>query len=155
MCCGRGRTRSGPTLAEYQSPKLAVDCIIRVKGKLLFIKRRNKPQGLALPGGFVDYGESVEDAVRREMREETGLELENLRQFRVYSDPKRDPRWHCVSVVFAADGVGRPSAGDDASEVVLADADSVPFGELVFDHAQVVKDYLVSVSRIPRDNQAG
>jgi 8-oxo-dGTP diphosphatase len=142
-------------LAEYRSPKLAVDCIIRVNGRLLFIKRRNRPQGLALPGGFVDYGESVEDAVRREMREETGLELENLRQFHVYSDPKRDPRWHCVSVVFAADGIGRPNAGDDASEVVLADGDKVPLDRLVFDHAQVVKDYLASAGRIPRDNQAG
>jgi ADP-ribose pyrophosphatase YjhB (NUDIX family) len=142
-------------LAEYQNPKLAVDCIIRVDGKLAFIRRNNPPLGLALPGGFVDYGESVEDAVRREMREETGLELENLRQFHVYSEPKRDPRWHCVSVVFTADGVGRPIAGDDASSVVLADGDSVPFEELVFDHARVVKDYLASAGRILEDDQAG
>jgi 8-oxo-dGTP diphosphatase len=155
MCRGHGRTRSDPILADYRSPKLAVDCIIRVDGKLVFIRRKNRPQGLALPGGFVDYGESVEDAVRREMREETGLELENLRQFRVYSDPKRDPRWHCVSVVFTADGVGGPKAGDDAAEIVLADAGSVPFADLVFDHAQVVRDYLASAGRIPGDNQAG
>jgi 8-oxo-dGTP diphosphatase len=147
--------RSRPTLAEYQNPKLAVDCIIRVGGKLVLIRRRNPPLGLALPGGFVDYGESVEDAVRREMREETGLELQDLRQFHVYSDPKRDPRWHCVSVVFTADGVGGPNAGDDASEVVLVDSGRVPLDELVFDHAQVVRDYLASAGRILRDNQAG
>jgi len=155
MCFGHGRTRSRPTLAEYQNPKLAVDCIIRVDGRLVFIRRRNRPLGLALPGGFVDYGESVEDAVRREMREETGLGLDHLRQFHVYSDPKRDPRWHCVSLVFTADGVGSPKAGDDASGIELVSAEDVPFEQLAFDHALVVRDYLASVGQIPGDNQAG
>lgn len=122
----------------------------------MLVRRRNPPLGLALPGGFVNYGETVEQAVRREMREETGLELENLAQFRVYSDPARDPRWHCVSVVFTADGKGEPHAGDDAAEVVTVESDRVPFGELVFDHAQVVRDYLAAKrDREPSENQAG
>jgi 8-oxo-dGTP diphosphatase len=91
-------------------PKLAVDCIILIDGRVLLIHRRNPPHGWALPGGFVEYGESVEEAVRREMKEETGLDLQNLRQFRVYSDPTRDQRGHVVSVVFTARGAGRPEA---------------------------------------------
>jgi 8-oxo-dGTP diphosphatase len=122
-------------------PRLAADCIILVDGKVLLIRRKNPPFGWALPGGFVEYGETVEDAVRREMLEETGLELVNLAQFRVYSDPKRDPRGHCVSVVFIADGRGEPKAGDDAAEFRLVSLDAVPESELVFDHAQILADY--------------
>jgi 8-oxo-dGTP diphosphatase len=122
-------------------PKLAVDCIILVDGKVLLIHRRNPPQGWALPGGFVEYGETVEDAVRREMKEETGLELQDLRQFRVYSDPSRDPRGHVVSVVFAARGTGKPEAGDDADRYRLVDLNAVPESELVFDHAEILRDF--------------
>jgi 8-oxo-dGTP diphosphatase len=122
-------------------PKLAVDCIILVEGKVLLIHRRNPPHGWALPGGFVEYGETVEDAVRREMKEETGLELSDLRQFRVYSDPARDRREHVVSVVFAARGTGKPEAGDDADRYRLVDLDSVPESELVFDHAKILRDF--------------
>jgi len=128
-------------LPIYRQPKLAVDCIILVDGKVLLIHRRNPPHGWALPGGFVEYGESVEEAVRREMREETGLELEDLRQFRVYSDPGRDPRAHTVSVVFAAQGMGKPEPGDDADRYRLVDVDDVPESELVFDHAQILRDF--------------
>ncbi len=134
-----------------RGPRLAADCIILVGGKVLLIHRRNPPHGWALPGGFVEYGETVEDAVRREMKEETGLELEDLRQFRVYSDPGRDPRGHTVSVVFAARGVGKPEAGDDADRYRLVDLSdvvgtgTVPEGtvpiSLVFDHAKILRDF--------------
>jgi 8-oxo-dGTP diphosphatase len=125
----------------HRQPRLAVDCIILVGGKVLLIRRRNPPLGWALPGGFVEYGETVEDAVRREMREETGLELDCLRQFRVYSDPARDPRGHTVSAVFVAQGRGVPAAGDDAEAVRLMDLSVVPESELVFDHAQILRDF--------------
>jgi 8-oxo-dGTP diphosphatase len=108
---------------------------------VLLIHRRNEPVGWALPGGFVEYGETVEAAVRREMKEETGLELDQLRQFRVYSDLGRDLRGHTVSVVFAAQGIGEPAAGDDADRYRLADLNDVPESELVFDHAQILRDF--------------
>ena len=125
-------------------PELAVDCVILLEGKVLAIHRRNPPLGWALPGGFVEYGETVEQAVRREMKEETGLELEDLRQFRVYSDPKRDPRGHVVSVVFTARGLGKPEAGDDADRYRLIDLDNIPESELVFDHAKILRDFVQS-----------
>ena len=132
------------TQTTHRGPKLAVDCIILVDGRILLIHRRNPPHGWALPGGFVEYGETVEDAVRREMKEETGLDLQDLRQYRVYSDPGRDPREHTVSVVFAARGVGRPEAGDDADRYRLMDLNDIPEAELVFDHAQILKDFVQS-----------
>ncbi len=128
-------------MSTRRQPKLAVDCIILVDGKVLLIHRRNPPHGWALPGGFVEYGETVEDAVRREMKEETGLELEGLRQFRVYSDPSRDPRGHVVSVVFTARGVGKPEAGDDADRYRLVDLSDVPESELVFDHVRILREF--------------
>jgi ADP-ribose pyrophosphatase YjhB (NUDIX family) len=120
---------------------LAVDCIIRFGDRVVLVRRKNEPYGWAIPGGFVDYGETLEDAVRREMREETGLELEGLEQFHSYSDPDRDPRRHCVSVVFTARGVGEPRAGDDATACRLVEPDAIPESELVFDHAQILRDY--------------
>lgn len=129
-----------------RGPKLAVDCVILVDGRILLIHRRNPPRGWALPGGFVEYDESVEEAVRREVREETGLELEDLRQFRVYSGPDRDPRGHTVSVVFAARGVGKPSAGDDADRHRLIGLRRIPVTDLVFDHAQILRDFRESGS---------
>jgi ADP-ribose pyrophosphatase YjhB (NUDIX family) len=125
-------------------PRLAVDCIILLDGRALVIHRRNPPHGWALPGGFVECGETVEDAVRREMKEETGLILAELSQFRVYSDPARDPRGHVVSVVFSAKGVGRPEAGDDADRYRLIDLGDIPKSELVFDHAEILKDFVQS-----------
>ncbi len=136
----------GECRVSSRGPGLAVDCIILLDGKVLLIHRRNPPHGWALPGGFVETGETVEDAVRREMKEETGLDLAELRQFRVYSDPARDPRGHVVSVVFAALGVGRPEAGDDADRYRLIDPDDIPESELVFDHAKILADFRQSWS---------
>ena len=122
-------------------PRLAADCIILVGGKVLLIHRKNEPVGWALPGGFVEYGDTVEAAVRREMKEETGLNLDQLRQFHVYSDPGRDKRGHTVSVVFVAQGVGQPEAGDDADRYRVIDLNDIPEADLVFDHAQILKDF--------------
>lgn len=124
-----------------KSPHLSVDIIIRTGAdRVLLIERRNPPHGYALPGGFVDYGESLEDAAAREAKEETGLDLANLRQFRAYSDPGRDPRHHTVSVVFTADGVGEARAGDDAGAVIIVDP-RAPGVDLVFDHQRILSDY--------------
>lgn len=124
----------------HKSPALTVDVIISYKGGVILIRRRNPPFGWALPGGFVDYGERVEDAARREMREETSLELENLRLFGVYSDPKRDPRGHTVSIVFTAKGKGEASSGDDAKELGIFNNDNLP-EDIAFDHKEILRDY--------------
>jgi len=120
--------------------RLTVDCIIDIEGKIVLIKRENPPLGWAIPGGFVDEGETVEDAVRREMKEETNLSLENLKQLHVYSDPARDPRGHTVSVVFTAVGVGEPKAQDDAKEIGLFTEDTLP-DDIAFDHRKILTDY--------------
>lgn len=120
--------------------RLTVDCIIDIEGKIVLIKRENPPFGWAIPGGFVDEGETVEVAVRREMKEETNLGLENLKQFHVYSDPARDPRGHTVSVVFTAVGVGEPKAQDDAKEIGLFTEDTLP-DDIAFDHRKILTDY--------------
>ncbi|MBF0595279.1 MAG: NUDIX hydrolase [Candidatus Omnitrophica bacterium] len=123
-------------------PYVTTDIIIEVAGGIVVIERTNPPFGWALPGGFVDNGESLEDAARREAKEETDLELAELKQFHTYSDPKRDPRFHTVTTVFTARGLGKPQAGDDAKGLIV-----VPFAELrgltyAFDHARVIADYL-------------
>jgi len=134
--CGKRTTR-------YRNPLPTVDIIIMISEKIVLIERHNPPQGWALPGGFVDYGESLEEAALREAREETGLEVSNLRQFRAYSDPKRDPRQHNISIVFCADAVGQPTAGDDAKNVRLFAVDELP-APLCFDHARIIDDYLAA-----------
>ncbi len=135
---------------RYRQPKLAVDCIVLIEGRVLLIRRKNEPKGWALPGGFVNYGETVEQAVRREIKEETGLDLADLRQFRVYSDPDRDPRGHCVSVVFVARGLGRPIAGDDAEDYRLIDLEEVERVGLVFDHQRILQDFRQSLANPDR-----
>jgi ADP-ribose pyrophosphatase YjhB (NUDIX family) len=128
----------------YRNPFLTVDIIIRLLGeKIVLIERKKPPYGWALPGGFVDYGESLEKAARREAKEETGLELEELKQFRAYSDPNRDPRHHTVTVVFTAVGKGIPRAADDAKHLELFSPEELP-DSLAFDHAQILADYLAS-----------
>lgn len=125
-------------------PALTVDAIITLPGQgLVLVRRRNPPHGWALPGGFVDRGETLEAAVSREVLEETGLRLVQLRQFAAYSDPARDPRLHTVSVVFAAVGEGEPAAGDDAAGIGIFPEDALP-AEIAFDHRTIIEDYLRS-----------
>lgn len=132
----------GETIETWQNPKPTVDIIIEVDGKIVLIERANEPYGWALPGGFVDYGETVETAAIREAKEETGLDVTHLRQFHVYSDPKRDARQHNVSVVFIATATGVLCSGSDAKNVALFDKDDLP--RLVFDHAEILDDYFMN-----------
>jgi ADP-ribose pyrophosphatase YjhB (NUDIX family) len=120
--------------------RITVDCIIEIDGEIVLIKRKHPPFGWALPGGFVDKGETVEQAVRREMEEETNLSLKELKQFHVYSDPMRDPRGHTVSVVFTASGEGELKPQDDAKDVALFTEDNLP-EEIAFDHRIILNDY--------------
>jgi 8-oxo-dGTP diphosphatase len=125
----------------YRNPVPTVDIIIEVGKAIVLIKRKNPPHGWALPGGFVDYGESYETAALREAKEETGLAVENLQQFRTYSDPDRDPRQHTASTIFIAQADALPIAGDDAAEAKLFTEETLP--ELAFDHGRILADYFV------------
>ncbi|MDP2929178.1 MAG: macro domain-containing protein [Candidatus Omnitrophota bacterium] len=129
---------------QASGPFVAVDAIIDYDGDIVIIERSNPPFGWALPGGFVDNYESLEDAVRREMKEETNLDLVDLKQFHAYSTPGRDPRFHTIGIVFTAKGKGVPKAGDDAAKlkvIKLSDIDKISFA---FDHKQILKDYIAS-----------
>ncbi len=117
-----------------------VDIIIEVGGGIVLIERRNPPFGWALPGGFVDYGESLEEAAMREAREETSLEVQLLGQLHTYSDPRRGPRQHTISTVFVATAEGQPREGDDAKGVGIFLPDILP--PLVFDHEDIIRDYI-------------
>jgi len=132
----------GGVVEKYKNPFPTVDIIIEMNGqKVLMIKRKNPPYGWALPGGFVDYGESLEQAAIREAREETSLEVELLYQLGAYSDPNRDPRFHTITVVFVARPVGgKLKAADDAIEVGVFDRNTLP-QDIAFDHARILKDY--------------
>ncbi len=133
------------TVVTYRNPVPTVDIIIRYEGKIVLIERRNPPFGWALPGGFVDYGESLEKAAIREAREETGLDLRDLRQFRAYSEPDRDPRQHNISMVFIAEGQGQLRGGDDAAKAALFSLDELP-SPLCFDHGKILADYRNALS---------
>lgn len=136
--------KCGSPVTVYRNPFLTVDIIIEIPGRgILLIERKNPPYGWALPGGFVDYGESLEDAARREAKEETGLYLEGLRQFRAYSDPERDPRHHTVTVVFTARGLGEPRAADDAKHLEIFPVGGLP-DVMAFDHARILADYFAT-----------
>lgn len=126
----------------YKNPVPTVDIIIEVGTKIVLIKRKNPPYGWALPGGFVDYGESYETAAAREAEEETGLVVKNLKQFRTYSDPDRDPRQHTASTIFIAQADTEPVAGDDAAEAELFTEENLP--DLAFDHGKIVADYFAA-----------
>ena len=126
---------------EARAPLPTVDIIIELEGKgVILIKRKNPPFGWALPGGFVDYGETLEQAAVREALEETSLQVQLVRQFHAYSDPGRDPRGHTISVVFIAKASGEPTAADDAQEAGVFLADALPT-LLAFDHRQILTDY--------------
>jgi len=125
-----------------KGPYVTTDAIIELSQGIIVIERSNPPYGWALPGGFVDPGESLETAVRREAREETGMTLKGLRQFHVYSDPRRDPRFHTVTVVFVAKGQGRPRAGDDAQALKIVPYAELLKGRYAFDHRKMIRDYL-------------
>ena len=131
----------GKESQRFRNPFPTVDIIIEIEDRILLIERLNEPFGWALPGGFVDYGESLEEAAIREAREETGLNLENLRQFKAYSEPKRDPRQHNISMVFTAEAHEEPKAGDDAKQAQLFSTDELPT-KLCFDHATILQDYI-------------
>ncbi|MCF6291090.1 MAG: NUDIX hydrolase [Desulfobacterales bacterium] len=129
----------GKEIAVYNNPLPTVDIIIENKAGIVLVKRKNKPLGWALPGGFVDYGESLEQAAVREALEETGLAVTLYQQFHTYSDPGRDQRHHTISTVFLATAQGSPRAGDDAGQARYFTEKNLP--ELVFDHQSILRDY--------------
>ena len=129
---------------SYRNPVPTVDIIIELVDRphrpIILIERLNSPFGWAIPGGFIDYGELAEVAARREAQEETGLAVELVEQFHVYSDPSRDPRQHTMSVVFLAMAKGEPQAGDDAKNIGIFESWRIP-DNLCFDHDRVMRDY--------------
>ncbi len=130
----------------FKNPVPTVDVIIELEGKrVILIKRKNPPYGWAIPGGFVDYGESLEEAAVREAKEETHLDVELVRQFHTYSDPNRDPRYHTISIVYIAKGKGTPQADDDALEIGIFSESDLP-GKIAFDHRSILSAYFKSVS---------
>ncbi len=129
----------GAEVPVYKNPVPTVDIIIEVEGGIVLIERKNPPHGWAIPGGFVDYGESFEHAAVREAKEETGLDVTLIRQFHTYSQPKRDPRQHTASTVFIATAEGIPGGGDDALQARIFSQGNLP--ELVFDHQGIIDDY--------------
>ncbi len=132
----------GKEVEAYKNPFPTVDIIIEVGEKIVLIKRKNPPPGWAIPGGFVDYGESLEQAAIREAQEETGLLVNLICQFYTYSEPSRDPRFHTITTVYIASATGIPKAADDAKEAKLFAPDEIPFDNLAFDHAIILTDYL-------------
>ena len=130
-------------MSEHRNPFPTVDIIIEVEGGIVLIERKNPPYGWAIPGGFVDYGEKVEDAAVREAREETGLDVTLTMLLGVYSDPARDPRSHTISTVFVATADGQPVADDDAADAGVFTEATLP-GNIVFDHREILADYFRS-----------
>lgn len=124
----------------YRNPLVTVDIIIEIAGGIVLIQRANPPLGWALPGGFVDYGESLEAAAVREAGEETSLNVALKEQFYTYSSPDRDPRHHTVTTVFIATGEGVLTAKDDARHAAVFGEDRLP-SPIVFDHSRIIADY--------------
>lgn len=125
---------------KYRNPLVTVDIIIEVKGGIILIERVNPPYGWAIPGGFVDYGESLETAAVREAKEETSLDIKLVEQFHTYSEPTRDPRRHTVTTVFIAIADGIPKAADDAKNLNIFTKNRLP-APIVFDHEKIISDY--------------
>ncbi|RWX43859.1 8-oxo-dGTP diphosphatase [Candidatus Electrothrix aarhusensis] len=132
-------SQCGAEIPVYKNPAPTVDIIIELEGGIVLIERKNSPFGWALPGGFVDYGESFEDAAVREAKEETSLDVTLVRQFHTYSHPDRDKRQHTASTVFIATTVGTPIGADDAKQAQIFSKEELP--ELAFDHARILEDY--------------
>ena len=125
------------------NPLVTVDIIIEIAGRgIVLIERNNPPHGWALPGGFVDYGESLEQAALREAKEETSLEVRLIEQFHAYSDPRRDPRHHTISTVFIAAAQRTPTGADDAKSARIFAENDLP-APIVFDHSQILRDYFL------------
>jgi 8-oxo-dGTP diphosphatase len=131
----------GEKVKSYRNPIPAVDIIIEIAGGIVLIERKNEPFGWALPGGFVDYGETLEQAATREAMEETSLAIDNLRLVGCYSDPARDSRQHIISTVFAAEAEGEPVSGDDAAQAAIYPLTALP-SPLCFDHSTIIADFL-------------
>ncbi len=137
-------------MPTYRNPIPTVDIIIKLEWELetaegagiVLIRRKNPPLGWALPGGFIDYGESAEQAAVREAAEETSLKVQLIEQFHVYSNPQRDPRQHTLTTVFIAQANGTPRGADDAAEARVFEESSLP-SVLAFDHEQILRDYFV------------
>ena len=129
---------------KYRNPVPTVDIIIETEScgskGIVLIKRKNPPFGWAIPGGFVDYGESLENAAVREAKEETSLKVELVRQLHTYSDPSRDPRQHTITTVFIARASGEPQGMDDAAEARIFSRDKLP-SDMAFDHGSILDDY--------------
>ncbi len=131
-------------MSEYRNPVPTVDIIIELGGAdggIVLIERKNPPPGWALPGGFVDYGETLEQAAVREAKEETSLDIALVRQFHAYSDPERDPRGHTITTVFVATAEGVPQARDDARTVAVFPLEKIRL-PLAFDHRKILDDYI-------------
>jgi len=132
-------------MKKYKHPIPTVDIIIEIEREngqegIILIKRKNPPHGWALPGGFVDCGESLEEAAVREAKEETSLDIRLKSQFHTYSDPKRDPRKHTISTVYVAAAQGKPKAQDDAQDIGIFTKEEINF-PLAFDHQKILADY--------------
>lgn len=139
---------------EYRNPLLTVDIIIECHEGIVLIERKNPPPGWALPGGFVDYGETLETAAVREALEETSLKVRLQEQMHTYSDPNRDPRHHTVSTVFIATARGEPLAADDARNAGIFTADNLP-RDIAFDHRRILNDYFAYKRGTPRQELFG
>ncbi len=144
--------RCGAAVTKYINPVPTVDIIIEMKSRsegtgVVLILRKNDPKAWALPGGFVDYGETLEEAAVREAKEETGLRVRALSQFHAYSDPRRDPRQHTISTVFIAKAVGNPRPADDAARAGIFTEENLP-SPLAFDHRKILEDYFAKKKRL-------
>ena len=124
----------------YVNPVPTVDIIIEYNNGIVLIERKNFPHGWAIPGGYVDYGESLEEAAIREAKEETNLDVELITQFHTYSSPERDPRQHTISTVYIAKGKGELKGKDDALNAKVFTKENLP-KKLVFDHGKILSDY--------------
>jgi 8-oxo-dGTP diphosphatase len=135
---------------KRKSPRVAVDILILYQNKLVLIKRRNKPfEGkYALPGGFVEVGEKVEEAAIREAKEETGLEIKLIKLLGIYSDPNRDPRGHVISICYLAKGFGEIKPSTNASEILTCSLDAAEKLNLAFDHNKILRDAMTELGRL-------